>query len=104
MLKKASFIRTSVWAYAVCSLMFIAGSAVAAPSGLHASGTFSHKGTVTISGTGFGTKGTAAPVVWDDASGNNILDKWDGAWPNNNSAYNITYRSPMRGIGTAPQQ
>jgi hypothetical protein len=99
MFKKARVIKTGIWASTACSLMFLTGAAIAAPSGLKASGTFSHKGTVTITGTGFGTKGTAAPVIWDDASGNSILDKWDGAWPNNNPAYNTTYRSPMRGIG-----
>jgi hypothetical protein len=39
-------------------------------------------------------------VVWDDASGTNIRNKWDGAWPDNpaNPAYNTTYRTPQRGI------
>jgi len=34
-----------------------------------------------IEGTGFGTKGTAAPIIWDDCSGSDITVLWDGAWP-----------------------
>jgi hypothetical protein len=80
-------------------LLLIASSqAFAAPSVSGASGTFSHKGAVTISGSGFGTKSTAAPVVWDDASGSSITAKWNMVWPNNNPTYNTNYRSPMRNI------
>lgn len=63
------------------------------------SGSVAHGGTLTIQGSGFGTKTTAAPVVWDDASGTNVLDKWDGAWPTSQfPAYALTYRAPMRGV------
>ena len=67
------------------------------------SGTWSHQSAVTISGSGFGTKSTGAPVIWDDASGTNPLTKWDDTWPNcsGNGAYNLTYRTPAevgRGI------
>jgi hypothetical protein len=63
------------------------------------SGTFDHKATITISGSGFGTKSQAAPVIWDDASGSSITQKWDVAWPNRgNSAYHMAYRAPQRGI------
>jgi hypothetical protein len=62
------------------------------------SGTFDHKATVTLTGSGFGVKGQAAPVVWDDASGTNILGKWSGAWPDQNATYNTNYRVPQRGI------
>lgn len=39
--------------------------------------------TVTSGSVGFGNKGTAnaAPVVWDDCSGTDILTLWDGGWP-----------------------
>lgn len=86
---------------AACLIMGMAGAASAAPVVLQASGTFSHKGTTTISGSGFGTKAAAAPLVWDDASGTNILNKWDGAWPNrsSNTTNNTAYRTPIRGIG-----
>ncbi len=61
-------------------------------------GAFDHKGTVTVSGSGFGSKTSAAPVAWDDATGNGILGTWDGAWPNQLPGYNTGYYSPMRGI------
>src|SRR5437660_1550173 len=32
-------------------------------------------------GLAFGTKVQAAPLVWDDASGTNVLAKWSGFWP-----------------------
>lgn len=98
MLNKDVFVKRGPWQGVICLLVFLTGSAAAAPAIQSASGAFSHKSAVTITGSGFGTKDIAAPIVWDDASGNNILDKWDGAWPNNNATYNTTYRSPMRGI------
>jgi hypothetical protein len=52
-----------------------------APTVTQATGTFAHGGTVTITGTGFSTKAQAAPLVWDDASGTNVLNKWSGYWP-----------------------
>ena len=51
-----------------------------------------------MSGTGFGPKPNAAPLVWDDASGNDISAKWDGAWPNSIASYNTNYHDPMRGV------
>src|SRR5205807_9764949 len=57
-----------------------------------------HKGTITISGIGFGSKTNAAPVVWDDATASTLSAKWDGAWPNQLPGYNTGYYSPMRGI------
>jgi len=71
---------------------------VAAPVVSGTAGTFSHKASITITGSGFGTKSQAAPVVWDDASGASISSKWDLTWPNTNSSYNMAYRSPQRGI------
>jgi hypothetical protein len=73
-------------------------TSAAQPSISNVSGQWLHKGTVTIGGSGFGSKPTAAPVVWDDASGGSITDKWTGAWPNNNPTYNLGYRAPQRGI------
>jgi hypothetical protein len=62
------------------------------------SGTWSHKGTVTIAGSGFGSKPAAAPILWDDASGLDVSTKWDGAWPDcaGNSGYNVAYRTPAQ--------
>jgi len=88
---------------AACLLVFLVNSAVAAPSINQASGTFNHKDTATITGAGFGTKATAAPVVWDDASTGTLLTdngKWSDAWPNRGSdlSYITQYHTPMRGI------
>lgn len=98
-----TFLRKSAWKSASCLLFFLAGPASAAPVIQQASGTLKHKGAVTISGSGFGTKGTAAPVVWDDASTGTMLTdngKWDDAWPTqvDSSAYYIRYTTPINGI------
>lgn len=61
----------------------LADTASAAPTVTQASGTFNHRAIVTITGAGFGTKATAAPLVWDDATGTNVLSKWSGYWPTN---------------------
>ncbi len=63
------------------------------------SGTFSHKNTVTVSGSGFGTKTTPAPVVWDDAAGTDLSTLWSGWWPTAGTAsYRMTYSTPIRGV------
>ncbi len=88
--------RRGVWVVAL-PLVFAAG-ADAQPSVSSMAGTWSHKGNVTITGTSFGAKGTAAPAVWDDASGSDIRALWDGAWPDcaNNGPYNLGYRTPSQ--------
>ena len=72
--------------------------ALATPLVQNVSGTLSHGGTVTITGAGFGSKSKAAPLVWDNASGNSINDKWTGGWPSQLPGYNLGYYAPMRGI------
>src|SRR5690348_14890062 len=74
--------------------------ATPAPTVTQAMGTFAHKGAVTITGSGFGTKPQAAPLVWDDASGTNVLDKWSGYWPTTapTSSSNMQYMTPIRGV------
>jgi hypothetical protein len=72
--------------------------ALATPLVQNVSGTLSHGGTVTITGSGFGSKTTAAPLVWDNASGNSLNDKWTGGWPSLLPGYNLGYYAPMRGI------
>ncbi len=62
-------------------------------------GKLDHGATITVSGNGFESKITAAPLVWDDATGKNILDKWDGAWPYLLPGYNTAYYEPIHGIG-----
>ena len=80
-------------------LLTIAQVALAAPVVQQVSGALDHNGAVTITGAGFGSKPDAAPLVWDDASGRNILDKWDGAWPSKLSGYNTAYYDPMHSVG-----
>lgn len=65
----------------------IAASAQAAPAVSGVSGTLSSGQTVTIAGSGFGTKSTVAPVLWDDFEKGNSgslvqnnaaqIGKWD---------------------------
>ena len=65
-------------------------------------GNWTDGASVTIIGTNFGTKTTAAPLVWDDATGANILTKWRQVLPNNISeapTENTNYRTaPFNGI------
>ncbi len=82
----------------VCVSALLVQVASGAPTLQQATGKFDHKASVTIAGSGFGTKSSAGPVVWDDASGSNINDKWSLTWPNSNTTYNIAYRNPQRGI------
>jgi hypothetical protein len=70
----------------------------AAPQLQSVSGALNHGATVTITGSGFGAKTTAAPLAWDDATGNAVTDIWNGVWPNALPGYNLGYYTPMRGI------
>ena len=70
------------------------------------SGAWDHGATVTLSGGNFGVKATAAPIVWDDASGeaNNpraVLDKWAGYWPDASPEpeANMMYKVPFGAVG-----
>ncbi len=76
----------------------VSGSSIAVIQS--ATGALSHKGAVTIAGTGFGAKAQVAPLVWDDASGANVLDKWSGYWPTTapTSSSNMQYMTPIRGV------
>lgn len=85
-------------AVALIGLSLIAGTALAAPSVQQVGGSLDHNATITITGSGFGTKPTAAPIVWDNATGNVLSDKWDGAWPSKLPGYNTQYYGPMRGV------
>ena len=81
------------------------GGGVAAPAIAEVSGSFNHKATVTITGSGFGNKSQAAPVVWDDASTGTLPTdnrKWDGSYPLypvESTTYHVRYTTPIRGIG-----
>src|SRR5215813_13346365 len=78
-----------------------ARAATAAPSVQQLSGTLNHKSTITITGSGFGSKPKAAPLVWDDASTGTLTDKWNGAWPTLLPGYNTGYSNPINGVPTA---
>ena len=73
-------------------------AALGAPVVQQVSGSLDHNAVVTITGSGFGSKATPAPLVWDNASGSKLSDKWSGGWPSMVPGYNIGYYSPMRGI------
>lgn len=61
------------------------------------SGTLSHGSQIVISGSGFGTKATAAPYIWDDCSGTDPSAKWDLVLPGSNgSTYRTNYRTPAQ--------
>ncbi len=82
-----------------CAVLLLgAAPALSAPSVQSESGALDHNGTVTITGSGFGAKAVAAPLVWDNATSKSIHDKWSGAWPDALPGYNTQYYSPMRGI------
>jgi hypothetical protein len=71
------------------------------PVVISATGALAHKGAVTITGSGFGTKAQAAPLVWDDASGTNVLAKWSGYWPDGapTPSSNLQYMpAPVLGV------
>lgn len=81
------------------ALIALCGSVHAAPSISGVSGTISHGQSITISGSGFGSKSTAAPVVWDDCSGTDVYAKWDVNYNSESgSSYAGNYRTPA-GLG-----
>ncbi len=88
-------------------IFFLALSSTAwgAPSISGVSGTVDHGESVTITGTGFGTKSTAAPIVWDNCSGEDPLALWDGNYNSlSGDDYVGNYRTPAqvgRGVSTA---
>jgi hypothetical protein len=82
-------------------LCCLTSTVIAAPVIQGTSGTFNHESTVTITGSGFGTKPQAAPLIWDDASKGNVPadNAWTDAWPNttdSSTAY-TRYTTPIRG-------
>jgi hypothetical protein len=61
------------------------------------SGTLSHGSTLIISGSGFGAKSPAAPLVWDDCQGTNPLALWDEVRGGDAAKGNaMGYRSPSQ--------
>ena len=80
------------------ALLIASASALATPTVQQVSGSLAHNGSITISGSGFGSKPTAAPWVWDNATASNLTSIWGGAWPDALPGYNTGYYAPMRGI------
>jgi hypothetical protein len=73
--------------YFAVLLCFIPLYVGAAPVVQGTSGTFSHGASVTITGTGFGTKAVAAPVRWDDFE--------SGTLGNDLVGWNVTATNPL---------
>ena len=84
----------------------IAASAQAAPAVSGVSGTLSSGQTVTIAGSGFGTKSTVAPVLWDDfEKGNNgsLIQNNNaqiGKWDSGAGSEVVTYSTTKSRTGT----
>ena len=82
---------------AIC-LVLACASAWAAPSISGVSGTATHGQSITITGTGFGTKSKALPSVWDDFETGSLGSNVAGTRPEinyYNSAWNSPHRSPV---------
>lgn len=84
----------------ILALLSFPSLAFGVPSKPVVSGTVAHGQAITITGSNFGGKATAAPWVWDNCSGTNVGTLWDGYWPNTGtSAYRVQYQSPIRSVG-----
>ena len=90
--------RTQLKSATLVAIVASMQAAFAAPKVQNVSGALDHNASVTVTGSGFGSKTTAAPLVWDNASGKSITEKWSGGWPNQVPGYNLDYYKPMRGI------
>lgn len=53
----------------ILSIFLFSGNAIAAPSTPSAQSNIQHGASVTVTGTNFGTKATAAPLLWDSIDG-----------------------------------
>jgi hypothetical protein len=98
-----AFQKNAARASAGVLLFAVAGAALAAPTIAGVTGSSDHKGSMTITGSGFGSKPQAAPVVWDDAStGTLVTDggKWHGFYPTpaEGSPTYLRYTTPIRNI------
>jgi len=62
---------------------------------------FAHGDSMVVSGSSFGTKSPAAPLLWDDCNhAQSFATRWDGGLPSSASGYNIDYYVP--GSGNCP--
>jgi hypothetical protein len=79
--------------------LLIPSIALSTPAITSVNGTVSHGQSITIAGSGFGTKSTAAPAIWDDCSGTTITTLWAGGWPETGTAaYRMQYQTPVRDV------
>lgn len=68
-----------------------------APAISSVSGPLTHGSSLTINGSSFQTKSTAAPTIWDDCEGTNMLVSGGGFWDETQSTStvaNMGYRTP----------
>lgn len=80
----------------IASMATIPITAYCAPVITSTDGNIVHGQNIIIRGSGFKTKSTASPVVWDDCSGTNVSSKWDGS-------DNAAYKTPAEvGRGVSP--
>ena len=91
---------TWVFAAALAGMLTMAAPAMSAPAITGVSGSATNGSQMTISGSGFGSKPTAAPLVWETCPAAGVSSQWSGAWPNaapsGNS--NLQCRAPIRGV------
>ena len=78
--------------------LLLTAAATAAPVIQNVIGGVDQKGSITITGSGFGRKAKAAALAYDGASGSNIQQLWDGTWPNEVGEYNTAHDTRMRNI------
>ena len=91
-----------VIAFAVLLGLLFSVAAISAPSISGVSGTVSHGSSITISGSSFGTKATAAPVSWKTFEDNSITSGgWSIGFPENFSTSNSNNRTNSSYYGKA---
>lgn len=79
---------------------------IASPGG-GGGGNLTHGSPFTVTGSGFGSKATAAPLIWDNCSSADgtlpTATYWDGCWPTSapTSSCNMQYR-PSGVLGISP--
>lgn len=91
-----------VFSFAALVTCFAATSALGAPLITGVSSAAAHGTTVTITGSGFGSKSPAAPLVWADGESGSATDFFTELLPSEaGSSYNTAFRSTIRGEAQA---
>lgn len=94
---------------ASCVAMMAASASMAAPAVTSVTGTVGHNQTLTITGSSFGSKAKAAPLVFDDFEAGAVGSKVQGrpasygTWAQGDWSYAVTYdsTSPLQGSKVA---